>query len=336
VDGDGNVLIADADNHRVRCLDMTTNSVTTLAGTGDLGFQGRACRQGTPRGVSIDRDGNVLVSDTFNHRIRCIHMATRHVTTLAGTGDKGFLDGPAASSRFSHPSGVVVTTDGNVLVGDSGNHRIRCLNMATNDVTTLAGTDAKGFQDGPAGTAQLNWPIGLAVDGNGSVLVADHGGHRIRFLDMTTLAGTGDYGFQDGSADRAQFKSPMGIAVDGNGNVLVADPSNHRIRLISNAPNVAPLPLGGSIGFARAHPAAHSTTGSHHTARGSPAPRLSAPDCRRIVRPKPSVPMPSVRVCEHSLTLSALCCRRGLKMTWPACKRARRNRHCTRRSGGGL
>jgi outer membrane protein assembly factor BamB len=262
VDGDGNVLVADTNNHRIRCLDMTTNNVTTLAGTGEQGFQdGPAdrARFNTPRGISIDRDGNVLVADTFNHRIRCIHMATRHVTTLAGTGGTGFLDGPAARSQFNCPSGIVVTTDGNVLVSDSSNHRIRCFNMAANDVTTLAGTGEGGFQDGPADRAQFNYPIGLAVDGNGNVIVADTFNNRIRFLDMTirhvtTLAGTGEEGFQDAPADRAQFKNPTGVAVDGNGNVLVTDIYNDRIRLISNAPNVAPLPLGGSIAFARAPP----------------------------------------------------------------------------------
>jgi hypothetical protein len=187
VDGNGNVLVADSYNHRICCIDMTTKTVTTLAGTGESGFQdGPAARAqfGEPKSLAVDGNGNgnVLVADTNNHRIRCIDTTTKTVTTLAGTGARGFQDGPAKRAQFSSPLGLVVDGNGNVLVVDAVHNRIRCLDTATNTVTTLAGTGAKGVQDGPAERAQFSWPTGLAVDGNGNVLVADYSNHRIRTI----------------------------------------------------------------------------------------------------------------------------------------------------------
>jgi hypothetical protein len=130
----------------------------------------------------VDGNGNVLVADTDNHRIRCLDTTTNTVTTLAGTGAYGFQDGSAERAQFIRPFGLVVDGNGNVLVADAGNHRIRCFNTATNNVTTLASTGAKGFQNEPAERAHFSFPTSLAVDGNGNVLVADYSNCRLRTI----------------------------------------------------------------------------------------------------------------------------------------------------------
>jgi DNA-binding beta-propeller fold protein YncE len=262
VDGNGNVLVADSNNNRIRCLDMTTKHVTTVAGTGEKGFRDGPAHVALfnwPMGVAVDADGNVLVADSFNHRIRCIDMTTKHVTTLTGTGESGFRDGPVARAQFNDPWHIAVDGNGNVLVVDRCNHRIRCLNRVTDQVTTVAGTGERGLRDGPADRAQFYFPHSLVVDGNGNVIVADTCNHTIRCIDMTTnhvstLAGTGESGFQDGPAGRARFDYPTGVAVIADGSVLVVDRDNHRIRTISGVANIAP-PLGrAATAFARAPP----------------------------------------------------------------------------------
>ena len=156
------------------------------------------------------------------------------VTTLAGTGAKGFQDGPGATAILNDPCGIVSMPDGTVVFSDFKGHRIRRYNPVTRETTTIAGRGTAGFQDGPGDRAMFNRPSHLAVDADGNVLVADYGNHRIRRLDMatmiaTTLAGSGRSGFQDGPADAAMFSHPVGLAVDADGNVIIGDTHNHRI-----------------------------------------------------------------------------------------------------------
>jgi len=153
-----------------------------------------------PLGVATLPDGTVVFTEQGNHRLCRYDPATGNVTTLAGTGAAGFHDGPGGTAQCNHPRSLAVDGNGNVLVAEWSNHRIRCFDTTTNNVSTLAGTGTTGFQDGPAGTAQFNNPSGLAIDGDGNVLVADVGNHRIRCLDRTsnnvaTLTGTGTAGF---------------------------------------------------------------------------------------------------------------------------------------------
>jgi streptogramin lyase len=245
VDVNGSVLVADSGNHRIRCLDMVTNNVTTLAGTGACGREDGPTDRATlnaPSGLTITADGSVFIADTYNNLIRRLDRTTNEVTTVAGMGGNAFRDGPAARAQFDKPRGLAVSADGNVLIADSGNNRIRCLDMTTNNVTTVAGEGDYKFRDGPAGSAQFWGPCSLAVAGNGHVLIADEDNNRIRCLDtttnnVTTVAGTGERGSQDGPARNAQFSWPKSITVDSNGNVLIA---NSGIRIICGAPNITP------------------------------------------------------------------------------------------------
>lgn len=238
VDSAGNVYVADTENSTIRKV-TPAGVVTTLAGLeaqyGSANGTGTAARFSYPCGVAVDANGNVFVADTGNSTIRAITPGGV-VTTLAGTpGAFGNSDGTGASAQFSQPTGVAVDGSGNVYVADRYNSTIRKISPS-GAVTTLAGLAGNnGGADGAGAAAQFNFPSGVAVDGYGTVYVADSGDNTIRRVTaggvVTTLAGIpGTAGSGDGTGPAAQFSNPNGIAVDGNGNVYVADAGNNTIR----------------------------------------------------------------------------------------------------------
>jgi len=158
------------------------------------------------------------------------------VTTLAGSGEPGFVNEIGVTAQFNNPHGVAIDSSRNVYVADSNNHRIRKI-TPSGEVSTLAGSGAAGFADGTGTAAKFRFPRGIAIDSSGTIYVADQINHRIRKITaegvVTTLAGSGTAGFFDGASTDAQFSSPLGVAVDAAGNVYVADTSNHRIRKIT-------------------------------------------------------------------------------------------------------
>jgi sugar lactone lactonase YvrE len=164
--------------------------------------------------------------------------------TVAGDGDPGVLN---------RPGGIAVDPSGTLYVADDLNHRVR---MVTPDraISTVAGSEAAGFADGPGPSAQFRNPLDVALDRSGNIYVADSGNNRIRKItlrgDVTTIAGTGQPGATDGAADAAQFSGPAGVAVDEAGNVYVADFYNHRIRKITPDGSVSTLAGSGDAGFA--------------------------------------------------------------------------------------
>ena len=244
LDGSGNLYLADRGNHRIRRIDAE-GVITTLAGTGERGFGGDGgpateAQFSYPSDLAVDGSGGLYVADTQNRRIRRID-AEGVITTLAGTGERGFGGdgGPATEAQFSYPSDLAVDGSGGLYVADTQNRRIRRID-AEGVITTLAGTGERGFggDGGPATEAQFSWPRDLALDESSNLYVADASNYRIRRIDaegvITTLAGTGERGFggDGGPATEAQFSSPNGLALDGSGNLYVADSSNNRIRVI--------------------------------------------------------------------------------------------------------
>jgi len=246
VDSEGNVYVADTENHRIRKI-TPAGVVTTFAGTGTLGHtdgSGTAAQFNYLSGVAVDSEGNVYVADNGNHRIRKITPADRiedrTVSTFAGDGTEGFVDSTDTDSaaRFNSPVGVAVDSRGNVYVADSNNNCIRKITPA-GVVSTFAGS-TKGRTDGTGTEAQFNLPHSVAVDSEGNVYVADGFNHLIRKITpadriedrvVSTFAGS-EWGYTDAIGTAARFKLPYSVAVDSSDNVYVADRVNNRIRKI--------------------------------------------------------------------------------------------------------
>jgi len=249
----GNVYIADAANHRI-CLFNSIGLLYTIAGTGAPGYAegtGTSAAFNSPTGVAVDGAGNIYVADQNNNRIRKITPAGE-VSTFAGTGEAGFSEGPGATAKFNAPSAIAVDAAGNVYVADAGNQRIRKI---TPDglVRTLAGNGNPGYGEGPPSFAQFNNPVGIALDADGMIYVADANNYRIRKITpsgvTSTLAGNGTPGNLDGEPGIATFNLPFGVAVDIDGTVYVADKGNHRIRQITPGGVVSPFAGSATPGY---------------------------------------------------------------------------------------
>jgi sugar lactone lactonase YvrE len=252
VDGEGNIVIADYFNHQVRKI-TPDGTVSTLAGSGSAGFadgEGAAAQFNYPEGVAVDGEGSIIIADCSNHRVRKI---TRDgtVSTLAGSGRAGFADGAGAAAQFNRPEGVAVDGEGNIIIGDYCNHRVRKI-TPDGTVSTLAGSGRAGFADGAGAAAQFNGPWGVAVDGEGIIIIADRDNHRVRNITpdgtVSTFAGSGRQGFADGTGVAAHFNCPWGVAVDGEGMIIIADFNNQRLRKITPDGTVSTL-FAGSCGF---------------------------------------------------------------------------------------
>lgn len=286
VDAQGSIVIADSFNNRVRRVDARTGTIETVAGTGKQGFFGDGepateAQLNSPSGVAIDRRGNIYIADTFNHRIRVVDAQTKIISTLAGTGEQGLSgdEGLAVWATLAGPSGLALDANEDLLIADSGNHRIRKLVMAKAVIVAVAGTGVAGWSGdgGPGVQAELNNPSGVTVDRNGDILIADTANNRVRRVDagsgiIKTVAGTGDEGFDGdgGNALHARLLQPSGITVDDRGVLYLSDTFNNRIRRIDpssgiittiagtdmrghslNGMAAATAPLNNPIGLAR-------------------------------------------------------------------------------------
>ena len=231
--GAGDLWLADSGNHVVRRLD-SKGQVHSVAGSGSAGHAdgfGKAAAFAEPSDVAVLPDGQVLVADALNHRLRRVTPLGK-VSTWSG-GEPDWLDGPAAVARFNRPRGLAVTPGGVVYVADALNHRIRKI-LPDGQVSTLAGSVA-GHKNGVGAQARFNRPMDVAVDVWGAVFVADRDNHRVRRITpdgaVLDLAGS-LLGFADGPGATARFHLPRALAVDGRGWVAVADAFNNRIRMI--------------------------------------------------------------------------------------------------------
>ncbi len=235
VDVNNNVYVAGKFSHSISKV-TPAGVVTTLAGSGSPGFSngtGRAATFNSPEGVAVDASGNVYVADTDNNAIRKI-TPLGVVSTLAGDGSAGLINGPGVSARFVAPTSLVVDGSGNVYVADHGNHAIRRI-TSNGSVSTVAGGTLGCAADLPTSVLFCG-PYAVALDVAGNLYVADRGNNAIRVIDttgaITVLAGGNDAGYANGTATVASFNSPRGIAVDGNGVVYVSDTENNVIRIV--------------------------------------------------------------------------------------------------------
>ncbi|MCB4792410.1 MAG: carboxypeptidase regulatory-like domain-containing protein [Elusimicrobia bacterium] len=241
--------------------------ITTFAGTGTYGYSGdgglaASARLYNPKGVAVDNNsGVVYICDSNNHRIRKVN-ASGIISTFAGTGTAGFSgDGSlATSAELDTPYGVAVDTSGNVYISDQGNNRIRKVNTSST-IATFAGGGTGGLGDGgPATSAQLNSPYGVAVDSSGNVYISDQGNNRIRKVNtsgtIATFAGGGTGGLGDGGpAVLAQLNNPYGVTVDTQGSVYISDYTNNLIRKVNASGTIATFAGGGVGGLGDGGPA---------------------------------------------------------------------------------
>ena len=264
LDAEGNIYFSERLGHRIRQVDPA-GSMSIVAGAEESGFAGdggsaEAAQLAFPEGLAIDSAGNLYVTDSLNHRIRKIDTAGT-ITTLAGSGDTladenftggyGGDGGMATDALLGRPTDVAVDAIGNLYIADRSNHRIRKVELS-GVIYTVAGNGEAAFagDGGPATEASLHGPIGVEIDDDGNIFVADTSNHRLRMIDASgvirTVAGiglpleepisTGD----GGPAASALLITPAGVAVDIDGNVYVTDGYGNSIRKLTPVPALQP------------------------------------------------------------------------------------------------
>ncbi|CAJ0719597.1 Virginiamycin B lyase [Ralstonia edaphis] len=242
----------DVNGVSVNCA-VAQSMVSTIAGSTTAGYAngtGSVASFRQPSGVARDASGNLYVADYGNHVIRKI-APSGAVTTLAGTGSPGHVDGMAGSAKFATPVGIAVAASGNIYVTEFYGNDIRKITPG-GIVTTLAGSATAGSSDGVGAGASFNNPLGITVDANENVYVADYSNNMIRKITpagvVTTLAGTTTAGSDNGAAALATFNGPSGIALSSSGTLYVAEWFNSDIRQISPAGMVTTLAGSGATG----------------------------------------------------------------------------------------
>lgn len=265
MDGAGNLWIADNGNHRVRRL-APNGIITTVAGSGARGFAGdggsaRAAALWGPAAVAVDpRDGTAYIADQQNNRLRRV-TPDGMISTFAGNGQHLlYVTGVApANSPLDWPSGLAIDAAGTLYFSEVHSHRVA--RISGNRITTIAGDGFEGAtgDNGPAASARLRFPAGLAVDARGNLYIADQRNHRVRRVaadgTITTVAGsgngrsTGGYRGDGGAAASAQLNSPVAVAVDAAGNLYIADMLNHRVRRVGPNGIITTVAGNGRPGF---------------------------------------------------------------------------------------
>ncbi len=245
VDAAGNVYISDKDNHAIRKV-TAAGIITTIAGKGKPGYSGdkgpaTAALLDHPLGLAIDKTGNIYIADNSNTAVRKINTAGI-ITTFAGSFSAGYSGdgGLATNAKFKNIRYVACDGAGNVYISDTWNSVIRKVDAAGN-ISTVAGNQTQKYTgDGGAATnAGIYFPVGIAVEDDGTLYIADNHNHVIRKVDkdgiISTVAGNGVKGFSgdNGPATTAQLTNPTSIVVDPTGRLLIAEFAHNIIRQIN-------------------------------------------------------------------------------------------------------
>ncbi|MFI2238649.1 NHL domain-containing protein [Streptomyces chrestomyceticus] len=261
VDSTGTLYFSDRNNNRVRRI-TTDGKVSTVAGNGVSGPKGdggpaASAQLHDPREVAVDGAGVLYIADALNHRVRRV-TADGKISTVAGTGTAGFSGdgGPATAAQLDRPYGVSVDRTGILYISDYNNHRIRKI-TTDGKISTVAGDGTAGSKGdgGPAVSAQLNGPFGVAVDGADNLYIADAANHRVRKVTadgkIGTVAGTGAHGSggDGGPAASAQLSTPSRVVVDSAGTLYISDYNNHRVRKIAADGKISTVAGTGTGGF---------------------------------------------------------------------------------------
>ncbi len=247
VGSDGTVYVSDAgESNRIRKI-APDGVITTLAGYAE-GFSdglGTQASFNTPSGLALETNGNLYVADTGNNRIRKI-TPEGLVSTVAGDGTAGYVDGPTAQARFDGPIGIAVDAKGNIFVADTYNDRIRLITPGGH-VSTVAGAGRPGYADGDAGVALFDTPCGIVLTTAGALIVADTGNYRLRKITPDGKVTTWPVVFP-GDVNRADLSKPIGMALTHDGVLYVTELD--RSRVVQIAPDgAARVVAGDSPGF---------------------------------------------------------------------------------------
>ncbi len=241
----GNMYFVEMQNHLVRRVDAKTGVISTVAGTGQPGFEGDGgpaakAQFRQPHSIAFDRNGLLYVADIGNHRIRRVDLKAGTIDTFAGTGERQpASDGAALAGTPLHgPRAMDFDRRGDMyLVLREGNAVYR-IDMQKKTIHHVAGTGEKGLTDGPARQAKLNGPKGISIAPDGRVWIADTESHTIRRIDpkkgtIETMAGTGARADgPDGAPLQCGLARPHGVFVDSKGTVYIDDSENHRVRVL--------------------------------------------------------------------------------------------------------
>jgi len=245
VDGAHNIYIADKNNNRIRKV-TAAGIISTIAGTGTSGFSGDGssaitARLSAPNSVITDLAGNIYITDGGNNRVRKIN-SSGIIHTFAGGGSSGLGDGGAATAaELAGPSGLAIDSNGFIYIGDVLNNRVRQVDTL-GIIHTYAGTGTAGFSGdgGPAISAQISAPVGIAMDKGENLYIADAGNNNVRRVNfagsISTVAGNGTPGYagNGGPATAAELNQPYGVNTDASGNIYISDGANNCIRLVNN------------------------------------------------------------------------------------------------------
>ena len=278
VDAEGDLFIADSSNNVVREVVLGTGVINTVAGDYTAGYSGdhgpaTAAELNAPTALALDGSGDLFITDSGNNVVREVNLSTGVITTVAGNGNWSFLGdgGPAVKATFNGLGGLAVA-DGDLFIADTGNQRVREVNLATGIINTMAGDGNTGYVTDNVGatTTSLFNPTGVAVDASGNLYIADTGNHRIREVllanpstgtggpTIITVAGNGAgrYGGDGGLATLGSLADPVGIVLDSLGNLYIADSGNDRIREVYGpaagalSGTITTVAGNGSTGFA--------------------------------------------------------------------------------------
>ncbi|HMJ67463.1 MAG TPA: IPT/TIG domain-containing protein [Cyclobacteriaceae bacterium] len=236
VDATGNIYVADSFNNMIRKI-STSGMVTTIAGTKSGGANngtGTDASFNNPHGVCVDNTGNLFIADNLNNMIRKITPAGV-VTTFAGDGTPGSVNGTGTAARLYNPWGLTIDKNNNLYIADTFGNKIRKITPA-GVVTTLAGADFAGSVDGQGSAARFDRPTGVSADHKGNVFVADHFGSTVRMITstglVTTIAGAPSAtAYVNGPGELARFFNPYSVTTNAAGTIVyVADQGNRRVR----------------------------------------------------------------------------------------------------------
>ena len=259
-DSSGNLYVSEFDGQRIRKI-TPGGVISTYAGTGIAGYNGDNIAANTaelnyPTGITFDSAGNLVVADGLNNRVRKISPAGI-ITTFAGTGAAGYSGdhGLATLATFNQPFGLTYDAFGNLYITDIGNCVVRVVNTS-NIINTYAGNGTCGFggDNGPATSANLNFPRGMVTDSHGNLYIADTNNYRVREVSVagkiTTFAGTGVNGFSGdgGPATSAEVGAPRALAFRNN-TVYISRAGKNRVRMVPLSTRIISTYAGSNFGY---------------------------------------------------------------------------------------